>query len=106
MTAKLAAVLGPPQHRRIHLCKARICDQKGRHFHTLTISFSAAHVKQWSRRLKVRHDLDMAGEIFHMPSGSKTLLARRPPFVSLQPAQTESVAIVRSGKSKEGATEA
>jgi hypothetical protein len=40
--------------------------------------------------LKNRHDFDMAGEMFDMPSGSRTLLARKLLLANLQPAQTVS----------------
>jgi hypothetical protein len=53
-------------------------------------SFSADHGEKWPRRLKVRHDFDMAGEKFDMPAGFRTLLARKLLPVNLQPEQTGS----------------
>jgi hypothetical protein len=53
-------------------------------------SFSAAHVKIWPRRRKIRHASDMAEGKFDMHAGSGTLVARTLLLVNLQPAQTGS----------------
>jgi hypothetical protein len=78
-------------HQARATCQAGIFyRQKLNTFILFPTLFSAARIEKRPQWLKVRNDFDMAGEKFDMPSGSRTLIARRLLLVNLHPAQTGS----------------
>jgi hypothetical protein len=61
---------------------------KVRHFHTFVDIILGSPCRKMAAALKVQNDFDTASRKFDMPSGSRTLLARKLLLANLQPAQT------------------